>query len=164
MLLACGALGLPAPYVRQQPLEMCTVARSQGIRLAMWLNAAPSAVLGALLVLPTLQLHALGISSGEIATLFVVAAVSGVFVQPWIGRWSDRRGRFVPIRFGLLIIIPILLGFALIEDRIVVAALLVGGLLAVRGVYGPALALPRDQWVAQRLHRRRDHRGRMRSA
>jgi MFS family permease len=69
---------------------------------AMWLLFLPSMLLGTLAALAPLQLSRAGWGGTAIAATFVGCAAVEAAAHPLVGRWSDRRGRLVPIRIGLL--------------------------------------------------------------
>jgi MFS family permease len=102
------------------------------------------AVLGALLVLSTLHLHDVGWREGVIAAVFVIAGATGVVLQPFIGRWSDRQGRLRPLRLSLAATIVLTLALAGLHGRWIVALLVTLALISVRGLIGPSLALLSD--------------------
>ena len=61
----------------------------------------PSMLSGLFDVLVPLRLDALGASGVAVGAAFLIAAALEAFSEPAIGRFSDRRGRLLPIRAGL---------------------------------------------------------------
>ncbi len=59
-------------------------------------------LLGVISALAPLRLAALHWSAAAIAGVFLVMAALQMAVNPLVGRWSDRRGRAAPLRFGLV--------------------------------------------------------------
>lgn len=144
-LLLAGVTGFVAgPPRGRRALGIRTVFSSGRVRVAAGLTALPYLILGALLVLGTLQLNHLGAGPAMIAAAFAAAAVAGVAQGPLVGRWSDRSGRLRPLRFGLLATVPLLLALAVADSRILVFALLVLAVVAVRFLIGPSVVLLSD--------------------
>ena len=77
----------------------------------MWLVALPAIASGMLNVLGPLRLHRLGAAAGVIGATFLAAAGLEAAAAPLVGSLSDRRGRLVPLRYGLGIAAVTLLGF-----------------------------------------------------
>jgi MFS family permease len=76
--------------------------RRRDVLIGFWLFTLPALLSGVIEVLAPLRLDELGATGAAIGAIFLVtAAVEGV-LSPVAGRVSDRRGRLVPIRFGLL--------------------------------------------------------------
>ena len=71
--------------------------------IAFWLVALPSMLAGLVDVLAPLRLDELGASGLAVGAVFLIAAAIEATVSPSIGRFSDRRGRLLPIRVGLLV-------------------------------------------------------------
>ena len=75
--------------------------RRRDVLIGFWLFTLPALLSGVIEVLAPLRLDELGATGAAIGAIFLVtAAVEGV-LSPVAGRVSDRRGRLVPIRFGL---------------------------------------------------------------
>ena len=84
--------------------ELRIALRGHGIALGMWLVALPAIASGVLYtVLAPLRLHRLGAGAGAIGAAFLLAAAAEASVSPAIGSLSDRRGRLLPLRAGLLL-------------------------------------------------------------
>jgi predicted MFS family arabinose efflux permease len=144
LLLAGVTVFVAGPPRSRQTLGFRTVFSSGRTREAAGLTAIPFLVLGALLVLGTLQLNHLGASPTMIAAAFVAAAVAGVVQGPLVGRWSDRSGRLRPLRFGLLATILLLPALAVAQSRTLVFALVVLTIVAVRFLIAPSVVLLSD--------------------
>ncbi len=102
VLLTWAAFTPAAPREEQATWrELGAALKTRGILIAVWLFTLPALFSGALDVLAPLRLDDLGASGVTIGAVFLVAAsVEGV-LSPVVGRVSDRRGRFLPMRFGL---------------------------------------------------------------
>jgi MFS family permease len=151
LILAC--LRLPSAHVRtEQGLRDAFAALAgPGVAFAMWLVALPALASGVLSVLGPLRLHNLGASAAAIGATFVLAAALEATVSPTVGGLSDRRGRLLPLRLGLIVTTVLLLCFTLPSTVVVLAALLVaidGGLGAF---WAPAMAMLSDAAEAQNL-------------
>jgi MFS family permease len=59
-------------------------------------------LLGLVSVLAPLRLAGFGWSAPAIAVVFLLIAAAQAVLSPMFGRWSDRRGRVVPLRIGLV--------------------------------------------------------------
>ena len=79
----------------------------------MWLMLLPSFASGVITVLGPLRLHRLGATAVEIGGAFLLGAGTEGVIAPVIGGLSDRRGRLLPLRAGLLATSVALLGFTL---------------------------------------------------
>jgi MFS family permease len=125
--------------------------RDRRLLLSMWLVALPALAVGALNVLGPLRLHRFGASAVVIGAAFVAAAALDAPISPLIGRLSDRRGRMLPIRFGLAGATVLLACFTVPRT----AALLALLIIALTGTFGafwtPAMAMMSDSAEARGL-------------
>ena len=144
-LFCCSAIARKAgPPPDGRSLEVRAAAASGGVRTAASLLAIASVVLGALLVLGSLELDRLGAGPTTIGATFLIAGAIGVVQAPLVGRWSDRRGRLLPIRLGLLMCIPALVALSWTHSRVVAALFVIFASVAVRFTIGPTGALLSD--------------------
>ena len=111
-----GAVGLAAVAIclpllrtpaaeRSEPRSVRTygrLARWPSVRYALWLQALPGLVFGAVGLVVALRLSELGGGPLLIAGGFFVAGLFQVISMPLVGRWVDAAGTATPIRFGLL--------------------------------------------------------------
>lgn len=107
--LAVWAWRTPAfPPRPPQPVRLVFQAlRDPATAVAVWFVALPALFFGTLGVLGPLRLDELGWGAIAIgATWLVTAGVEGL-LAPVVGRISDRRGRLVPLRAGLVGAIPV---------------------------------------------------------
>jgi MFS family permease len=102
--LAVWALRTPtfAPQAPQPLSRLFGATRDRLIAAAIWFVAIPALLFGTLNVLAPLRLSALGVSTLAIGATWLVAALFEALMAPAIGRFSDRRGRLVPLRASLL--------------------------------------------------------------
>ena len=104
---------------------------------------------GALSVLVPLQLSRLGGTRFEVGATFFVAAAAGTLISPLAGTLSDRRGRMLPIRIGLVAGILLLAALCFFRTLPVVMILTVGYLGCVFSL-GPASTMALLTDVADR--------------
>jgi MFS family permease len=137
------------PRGERQPLGILLVAlRSPRVLAGMWLLVLPAMLFGTLSVLTPLQLDRLGWDTlGVSATFFLSAAVEAS-VSPAIGRWSDRRGRLAPIRFGLVASAGVSLAIPWIGDRWLLSVFVVLAGIAYGVFWAPSMAMLSDGWEA----------------
>lgn len=140
LLLVGLTLRVPAPSERAPTLAFRLALASRNVRDAAWLSAVPMVLLGALLVLGAFQLHHLGAGSSVIAAAFAVAAGAAAVQGPLVGRWSDRRGRLLPTRFGFLVGIPVLVALAVTSSTAAAVVLVVLAMVTVRFSAAPTVA------------------------
>jgi MFS family permease len=124
---------------------------SNTVLLAMWLVTLPAIVSGAIDVLAPLRLHRLGASAAAIGAAFLLAAAVEAVVSPLIGRLSDRRGRFLPVRVGLTCTSALLVCFTLPDSAWLLSALVVVIAAALGTFWAPAMALLADAAEARGL-------------
>jgi MFS transporter, DHA1 family, chloramphenicol resistance protein len=132
----------PAPTEKR--LGLSRALSSASIRKIMWITLVPATLIAAISVLAPLQQHRLGAGSGEIAATFALAAVIGIAVRPFYGRWSDREGPLRPVRLGLLACTPVLVALPWIDTRVGAAALIVLALLLIGVLWAPVMVLLSD--------------------
>ena len=110
----------------------------------MWLVALPAVASGAMNVLAPLRIHGLGGSAVAVGAAFLVAAAVEAVISPMIGRISDRRGRLVPLRFGLAGAAVLLLCFTLPTTPALLGVLVVAISAALGAFWAPAMAMLAD--------------------
>jgi MFS family permease len=73
-----------------------------GFLTGLWLNTLGAFFFGALSLLAPLALSTQGFGAFAIAAVFLTAGLIETAANPLLGRFSDNRGRLVPIRFALM--------------------------------------------------------------
>jgi MFS family permease len=111
----------------------------------LWLNTLPALLFGMLVVLVPLRLDDGGFTPFAIGAVFLGAGLLEVVVNPLLGRFSDRRGRLLPIRLALAASVLVAVAFAVARDPYVVALLTVLAALAFGAFYTPGMALVSDR-------------------
>jgi MFS family permease len=144
LILACRAL--PSRHVASEQglAHVRSALAGRGIGSGMWLVALPAIASGVMSVLAPLRLHRLGASAVAIGATFLLAAVAEALVSPLIGSLSDRRGRLMPLRLGLVAIIGLLACFTLPDSALLLAALVVAVDGALGAFWAPAMAMLSD--------------------
>jgi predicted MFS family arabinose efflux permease len=146
----CGVLVLIATRFSapaapaEKSLGLRRAFASPRIRKIMWITLLPAIVLAAISVLAPLQQHALGAGSGEIALTFAAAAILGILIRPYYGRWSDRRGPLLPVRFALLGCAPVVAVLPWMHTRFGAAALVVLALILIGVLWAPMMVMLSD--------------------
>lgn len=145
--LAVWAAFTHAPAAsEQQPLRVLFGAlRSRRIAVGIWFVVLPGIFFGTLSVLAPLRLEELGFSAVAIGTLWLVTAGLEAVVNPWVGRISDRIGRFKPMRVSVLVggIVTAFLPWP--GEAYLLAALVMAGGIAFGSFWTPAMALLSDE-------------------
>lgn len=145
-LLAVWAASRP-PSPREEPIPGA-VGRAFADRAfvgGLWLNTLPAFLFGMLVVLVPLQLDEGGFTPFAIGAVFLAAGLVETAVNPFLGRFSDRRGRLLPIRAALAGSILVAIAFAAARDPYLVALLAVLAAVAFGAFYTPGMALVSDR-------------------
>jgi len=130
------------PGIAAQPQSVGVLRRAdRRLVFALWLIVLPSLLFGVLDVLAPLTLHANGWGGVAIGALFFTTAAAETVLNPVLGRFTDRRGRLLPVRLALLGSIAVSLALAWSETAAVVAVLVFGAAMAYGSFYTPGMAL-----------------------
>jgi MFS family permease len=138
-----------ASSARSSPVEAATL---NGLRLALrdqrflgglWLNMLPAMLFGLLIVLTPLALDDAGWTTFAIASVFLAAGLVEVLLNPFLGRFSDRVGRLLPIRFSLAASVAVAIGLALatVSGPALIALLVCAAAVSFGSLYTPSMAL-----------------------
>jgi MFS family permease len=146
LLLIAETRRHPSHHVRsgQGLSELRVALAGRGIRTGMWLVTLPAVASGALNVLGPLRLHRFGAGAAVIGATFLAAAGAEAVITPVIGSLSDRRGRLVPLRLGLVMTAALLLCFSLPSTVFVLAVMVVAIAAALGTFWAPAMAMLSD--------------------
>jgi MFS family permease len=146
LLLIAETRRHPSHHVRsgQGLSELRVALAGRGIRTGMWLVTLPAVASGALNVLGPLRLHRFGAVAAVIGATFLAAAGAEAVITPVIGSLSDRRGRLVPLRLGLVMTAALLLCFSLPSTVFVLAVMVVAIAAALGAFWAPAMAMLSD--------------------
>ena len=150
--LALWAASRPAlPPEEQAPGAVGRAFSDRGFVGGLWLNTLPALLFGMLVVLVPLRLDVGGFAPFAIGTVFLAAGLVEVAVNPVLGRFSDRRGRLLPIRLALAASVVVAVAFAAARDPYVVSLLAVLAAIAFGAFYTPGMALVSDRTEAAGL-------------
>ncbi len=119
--------------------------RHRSMIVALWLVAVPAIASGLISVLGPLRLHQLGAGAAVIGGTWVAATALEALISPLVGKLSDRRGRLLPMRFGLAGAVAALLTFPLPSRAAVLAAVIIATSLALATFWAPGMALLSDE-------------------
>lgn len=146
--LVLAALATAGPSSRAQPLERQAFSRAlrDGRFLgALWLQALPAMLFGALIVLAPLALDDRGWTALGIALVFFTAGLAEVVINPLVGRASDRVGRLLPLRVALAASTVVALALALGGESAALALLVLAAAVSFGAMYTPSMALASDR-------------------
>jgi len=134
------------PGVPAQPQPMSELFRRADRRLAggMWLLVLPALLFGVVAVLVPLTLHDGGWGGVAIGAVFLVTAGIETLLNPLLGRFTDRRGRLLPVRVALVAAAVVSVCFAVSTSPPVVAALVLAAGLSYGAFYTPGMSLLTD--------------------
>lgn len=145
LALAAWAARTPGQPAESQPLRAAAAAlRERRLLGGLWLITVPALLFGIISVLVPLRLADAGWGAVAIGAVFVASAAFEAFVGPVVGRFSDRRGRLVPIRFALVASLAVSVAFAVAPRAWAVAALVGVAAVAYGTFYAPGMALLSD--------------------
>ena len=125
--------------------ELRGAMRNRGMVLALWLVSVPAIASGLISVLGPLRLHELGAGAVVIGATWLTATGIEALISPLVGRLSDRRGRVLPMQFGLAAAVVVLLCFPLPTSVAVLAAVIIGTSVALAAFWAPGMALLSDE-------------------
>ena len=129
----------------EQPVaEAVRELRRPALVGAMWLMLLPAIVSGVFNVLGPLQLHHLGAGAGVIGVVFLVGAGLEAVISPVAGRLSDRRGRTLPLRGGLIGVGIGMACFTLASGTPALALILILSSVPLGVFWAPVMALVSD--------------------
>jgi MFS family permease len=111
----------------------------------LWLNLLPALLFGLIAVLVPLRLDEGGYGVLAIGLLFFGAGLLEVVVNPLLGRFSDRRGRLLPIRAALAASVGVAAALAVTRDPVLVMGLTTLAAVSFGGFYTPGMALVSDR-------------------
>ncbi len=143
-LVAVWSTLVPAPTPVGTKLREILGQGRAPLWFAVWLVTLPAILAGCLEVVIPLELDEFGASALVIGAIFTgSAAVEAVFA-PLIGRLSDRRGRLVPLRLGLITttLLILALAFATSVPTVAIGVTLV--FAALQLFWTPGMALVAD--------------------
>jgi MFS family permease len=146
LVLIIEASRLPSVHADsgQGVRELAASLRERGVLAGIWLVGLPAIASGLLNVLGPLQLHGLGAAAAAIGLTFLAGAGLEALLSPILGRLSDRRGRLLPLRFGLAGATVLLACFTLPSTAVGLALLIVATATTLGAFWAPAMAMLSD--------------------
>jgi MFS family permease len=153
VVLATRAARTPAasPEEPRPPRAIAAAVLTGPVLVAFWLVALPSILTGSLDVLVPLRLDELGASGVAVGAVFLIAAATEAGLSPRVGAFSDRRGRLLPIRIGLLASAAMAIVLPLPESVVLLGLATVVVVLVMSLLWTPAMALLSDRSEAAGL-------------
>ena len=141
--LAAFAWTTPGVPPSEEPslLRGVGALRRPAVAAGFWFFLLPALFSGVIEVLAPLRLDALGASGVAVGAVFLTAAGVEAFISPVSGRLSDRRGRLVPIRVGLLGSAVMAILLPLPSHAVVLAVAVVAVVAALGVLWAPAMAM-----------------------
>lgn len=117
---------------------------------AVWLVTLPAILAGCLEVVIPLELDEFGASALVIGAIFTGSAAVEAVLGPLIGRFSDQRGRLVPLRLGLITMTLLVFALAFANSVPTVAIGVTLVFAALQLFWTPGMALVAD--ICDRLN------------
>lgn len=137
------------PRPERSPLSGIVAAmRNPGIRLGIWLICLTAMLIGTLSVLAPLELSRLGFGAVAIAAVFLIDAALEIGGAPFIGRWTDRRGRLEAVWLALALSIVVTLVLPWVESAYALAAVVAAAGLIFSIYWVPGVAIVTDSTEA----------------
>jgi MFS family permease len=124
--------------------DLRAVLRERRVWVGSWLTTLPALFFGAYGVLVPLRLSSLGVGAAGVAAVFLVAAAVEAFVNPLVGRLSDRRGPLLPLRIGLAGVVVAALVLPRPEQGWLVGVVVVLAAATAGMLFAPASSLLSD--------------------
>jgi MFS family permease len=107
----------------------------------LWLNTLPAMLFGILGVLTPLALADDDWSTFAIAAVFFVAGLVEAVINPFLGRYTDRVGRLLPIRGALAASFVVTVALAAAPTPALVALLVCAAAVSFGSLYTPGMSL-----------------------
>lgn len=150
--LAVWTLTLPVPARESGPASgLLSALGDPAVAIAAWLVLLPAMASGMLNVLGPLRLHRFGAGAVVIGGCYLVAAAIEGVISPVAGTVSDRRGRLLPLRVGLIGATVVLACFTLPDNVPGLAGIIVLSAATLGMFWTPAMAMLADAAQDHRL-------------
>ncbi|HEY1367341.1 MAG TPA: MFS transporter [Gaiellaceae bacterium] len=145
VVLGAWAVRVPDAPAEEMSLAVLREAlRRRRFLGGLGLMVLPSLLFGVLAVLAPLHLADAGWGAVAIGAVWLVSAGVEAVEAPLVGRFSDRRGRLLPVRIGLSIAIFVYLPLAFVERPLFYVPLLLFATASTQVLFAPGLALIAD--------------------
>jgi MFS family permease len=116
-----------------------------GFLTGLWLNTLGAFFFGALSLLAPLALSTQGFGAFAIAAVFLTAGLIETAANPLLGRFSDNKGRLVPIRLALVGSTLVAAVLAATDQRWILTVLVCVCGITFGGLFTPGMALISDR-------------------
>ena len=132
---------------KRQPLSMLGRAlHNRRVLIAVWFVTLPALSFGTINVLAPLRLHALGLGAAGIGATWLLSAGLEAASAPVVGHASDRYGRMIPLRAGLVGTSVAMFALATVDSEWwLLAPTVVFAGLAIGSFWAPAMSLLSDE-------------------
>jgi MFS family permease len=144
LLIPVRALADDSESSGQPVSEVLRALRNPALAGAMWLMVLPAIASGLFNVLGPLELHRLGAGAAAIGATFLAGAGLEALISPAAGRFSDRHGRTLPLRGGLVGVAVGVACFSLPTSAGALALVIVLTSMALGVFWAPVMALVSD--------------------
>jgi MFS family permease len=152
-LLVAWTLTLPRPARQDSSIGgLIRALTDPAVAIAAWLVVLPAMASGMINVLGPLRLHRLGAGAVVIGACYLVAAGIEAVISPLAGSVSDRRGRLLPLRVGLMGATVVLACFTLPQTTLALALVIVLSAAMLGMFWTPAMAMLADAAQRHELH------------
>jgi MFS family permease len=143
VVLGVWALRLPPPSMEPQPSFALVrrALRERELVVGLALMALPSLLFGVLATLAPLHLARAGWGAAAIGAVWLAGSALEGIQAPIVGRISDRRGPFAPVRVSLALGVLVSLGLAAVSRPLLYVPLIVIASFAYGILFTPAFAL-----------------------
>jgi MFS family permease len=118
----------------------------------LWLGTLTALLIGVLSVLAPLDLDRAGWGAIGVSGVFLVAAAAQACATPAVGRFADSHGRLIPVRAGLLGALVFSAAIPFVEERWLLAAVVIATALSYSVFWIPGLAVLSDGVDAAEIH------------
>jgi MFS family permease len=142
--LAVGVVLTPTTAVPVPETGLLRALRERRVLAGAWLTTLPALFFGTFTVLSPLRLDALGWGAIGVGAVFLLAAAVEAVISPLVGRVSDRRGKLLPVRAGLVGVVVASFLLPVPDVAWVLGLLVVGAGAAAGMMWAPAMALLSD--------------------
>ncbi len=150
--LALVATSTPrAPAEQHRPGAVAAALRDPAYVAGIWLNFLVETLFATLALLVPLTLDEHGFSAVAIGSVFLVAGAVEVGLNPLVGHASDRFGRLLPLRAGLVAATLVSAGLAFADSATAIIVLAWAAAFGFGSMYSPAMALVADRAEAAGL-------------
>ena len=144
-VLAIAVASTPSPRRAEGAGGVRRALTTPRVLAGAWLTMLPAFFFGTTTVLASLRFDVLEVGAAGVAAVFLVAAGLEAAISPVVGRFADRRGRRLPMTFGVAVVLAACLLLPLAEADAWLLAVGVIAALALGGVmWAPAMSLISD--------------------